>query len=116
MNEIMNEIIISNIKKSIYRIDSNEFSESEFELSLLDLLIYYDEYENCVISDFYNLYDNILKITEKMKINEKKMLIRFKFIWLMKEIKYWHNFYDDEKIINAFTQDVSLIIKKGGLL
>lgn len=117
MNEITNEIIISNIKKYIYLIDSlNEFSESEFELFLLDILICYDESENCVISDFYNLYENILKITEKMKIYEKKVLLKLKFLCLIKNIEYLHNFYDDEKIINDFTQDVSLIIEKGGLL
>lgn len=113
----MDEKIIAEIQTNMYIIDSlNEFSQHDFEIFLIDLIFCYDDYENCIISDFYKLYENILKITEKMKINEKKMLLRFKFVWLMKEIKYWHNFYDDEKIIKSFTYDVSLIRKKGGLL
>lgn len=113
----MDERIIEEIQTNIYIIDSlNEFSQHDFKILLINLLICYDKSENCMISDFYNLYDNILKITEKMEIYQKKMLLKFKFRWLVKEIKYYHNFYDDEKIINGFTQDVSFIIEKGGLL
>ena len=99
----------------------NEYIEEMNNVIMLIVYTVYnyrviDESENCIISDFYKLYENILKITEKMKIYEKKMLLKFKFRWLIKEIKYYHNFYDDEKIINAFTYDVSVITEKGGLL